>query len=116
MALEAGSLVVVPFPFSNLHSAKRRPVLLLTAPDTYGDFIAMAVTSQAGHAHGIALLPADMRAGTLPKASWVRTDKIISLNRALVVKEVGKAAESLRIQAACRLCARLQLPPESLPS
>ena len=46
--LDAGSLVVLPFPFSDLRATKRRPVLLLTAPDGYGDFLAMAVTSQAG--------------------------------------------------------------------
>ena len=43
--LNAGSLVVLPFPFSDLRATKRRPVLLLTAPDGYGDFLAMAVTS-----------------------------------------------------------------------
>lgn len=29
---EAGELVMLPFPFSDLSSAKRRPVLALTAP------------------------------------------------------------------------------------
>ena len=41
--LDAGSLVVLPFPFSDLRATKRRPVVLLTAPDGYGDFLAMAV-------------------------------------------------------------------------
>ena len=43
---EAGELVVVPFPFTDLSSAKRRPVLALTAPDTQGDFIGCPVTSR----------------------------------------------------------------------
>jgi mRNA interferase MazF len=105
--LEAGSLVVLPFPFSDLRAAKRRPVLLLTAPDGYGDFLAMAVTSQAGHPEGIALTQPDMRSGTLPKASWIRTDKVVSLNRALVAKEVGRVSASVRLQAVHRLCTRL---------
>ena len=41
---ERGDLVLIPFPFSDLSAAKKRPVLLLTRPDVYGDFIALAVT------------------------------------------------------------------------
>lgn len=105
--LEAGSLVVLPFPFSDLRTAKRRPVLLLTAPDGYGDFLAMAVTSQAGHPEGIALNQPDLRSGTLPKASWIRTDKVVSLNCAVVAKEIGRVSAALRLQAVRRLCTRL---------
>ncbi len=105
--LDAGSLVVLPFPFSDLRATKRRPVLLLTAPDGYGDFLAMAVTSQAGHPEGIALNQPDMKSGILPKASWIRTDKVVSLNRALVAKEVGRVSATVRLQAVRRLCARL---------
>ena len=75
--LDAGSLVVLPFPFSDLRATKRRPVLLLTTPDRYGDFLAMAVTSQAGHPEGIALNQSDLQTGVLPKASWIRTDKVV---------------------------------------
>ena len=105
--LDAGSLVVLPFPFSDLSSVKRRPVLLLTVPDSLGDFLAMAVTSQAGHPESLALNQPDMRAGTLPKSSWIRTDKVVSLNRALVAKEIGQVSPALRLRAVGRLCARL---------
>ena len=105
--LDAGSLVVLPFPFSDLRATKRRPVLLLTAPDGYGDFLAMAVTSQAGHPEGIALNQSDLQTGVLPKASWIRTDKVVSLNRALVAKEIGKVAAVLRLQVVHRLCTKL---------
>jgi mRNA interferase MazF len=105
--LEAGSLVVLPFPFSDLRATKRRPVLLLTAPDGYGDFLAMAVTSHAGHPEGIALNQPDIQTVTLPKASWIRTDKVVSLNRAVVAKEIGRVSAALRLQAVRRLCTRL---------
>ena len=105
--LNAGSLVVLPFPFSDLRATKRRPVLLLTAPDGYGDFLAMAVTSQAGHPESIALNQSNMQTGVLPKASWIRTDKVVSLNRTLVAKEIGKVDAVLRRQAVHRLCTKL---------
>jgi mRNA interferase MazF len=43
---ERGDLLVVPYPFTDLSAAKRRPVLALTGPDAYGDFIALPVTSR----------------------------------------------------------------------
>ena len=44
---ERGDLLLVPYPFSDLSASKRRPVLALTSPDSYGDFIALQVTSRA---------------------------------------------------------------------
>ena len=41
---DAGDLVLLPFPFFNLTSAKRRPVLMMTAPDAQGAFLACPVT------------------------------------------------------------------------
>ena len=40
---DAGDLVLIPVPFSDLNSAKRRPVLLLTGPDAQGDFMACPI-------------------------------------------------------------------------
>jgi hypothetical protein len=34
---ERGDLLLVPYPFTDLSTAKRRPVLALTKPDAYGD-------------------------------------------------------------------------------
>lgn len=47
--LKRSDIVQIPFSFSDLTHLKRRPVLLLTEPDAFGDFLAVAVTSQAGH-------------------------------------------------------------------
>lgn len=49
---ERGDLVLLPFPFTDLSAAKRRPVLAVTAADSYGDFIALPVTSRPQTEHG----------------------------------------------------------------
>ncbi len=49
MILKRSDIAPIPFPFSDLTRQKRRPVLLLTPPDALGDFLAAAITSQAGH-------------------------------------------------------------------
>ncbi len=70
--LKLSDIVQIPFPFSDLTHQKRRPVLLLTTPDSFGDFLAVAITSQAGHEDAVSLRDDDPVEGKLPKTSWVR--------------------------------------------
>jgi mRNA interferase MazF len=102
---ERGDLVLIPFPFSDMSAAKKRPVLILTRPDTYGDFIALAVTSRPQADHGIALTASDLVQGSLPLASWIRTDRVVTLNAGLVIKAFGRVSESATTAAISRLCA-----------
>jgi mRNA interferase MazF len=96
---ERGDLVLVPYPFTGLSANKRRPVLVLTAPDTYGDFIGLPVTSRPRPEQGVPLVQTDMIQGTLPVASWIRIDRIVTLNNSLVIKKVGRVSEHVVVHA-----------------
>ena len=110
--LERGDLLLVPFPFSDLSATKRRPVLALTGPDSYGDFIALPVTSRPQAEHGVALVAADLVHGKLPAPSWVRTDRVVTLNASLVIKTVGRVADRVVDSAVERFCTHIgYLPP-----
>jgi mRNA interferase MazF len=102
---ERGDLVLIAFPFSDLSAAKRRPVLALTSPDAYGDFIALAVTSRPQGDQGLALDPSKLVQGTLPLASWVRTDRVVTLSASIAVKRFGRVSDDLLGAALTRLCA-----------
>lgn len=104
---ERGNLLLVPFPFSDLSATKRRPVLALTNPDGYGDFIALPVTSRPQAEFGIPLGAADMIRGVLPAVSWIRFDRIVTLNVSLVVKSVGHVSDRVLAEAVQRFCAHI---------
>jgi len=111
--LKRSDVVQIPFPFSDLTHQKRCPVMLLTSPDTFGDFLAVAITSQAGHDDdAIQLQDDDIANGRLPKISWIRATKPFSLNRDSVVVELGtlrpEAFERIHgeicVMLGCRSC------------
>jgi mRNA interferase MazF len=107
---ERGDLLLVPFPFTDLSAAKRRPDLALTALDGFGDFIALPVTSRPQAEHGIPLLTADLVRGSLPTPSWIRTDRIVTLNATLIVKTIGRVSARVVDAAVKQFCAGIGYP------
>lgn len=105
---ERGDLVLLPFPFTDLSAAKRRPVLALTAADSYGDFIALPVTSRPQTEHGLPLAMADMLTGTLPAESWIRINRIVTLHTGLVVKTIGRVSDQAVTAAIESFCAYIR--------
>ncbi|MGQ0594257.1 MAG: type II toxin-antitoxin system PemK/MazF family toxin [Gammaproteobacteria bacterium] len=107
MMFNPGDVVVIPYPFTDQTRTKLRPVLVITAPDGQGDFIALAITSKGYHASAVALTQPDMQGGKLPKPSWVRTDKVFTLNNSLMVKTVGRVTAEFLRQALSALCGKI---------
>lgn len=89
MSCKPGDIVGIPFPFSDLKTKKRRPVLVLTPPDRYGDFICIAVTSVPAVECAVELDENSMRSGILPRKSWARYDKIFTLSQSAIVRRFG---------------------------
>jgi mRNA interferase MazF len=103
---ERGDLLLVPYPFSDLSATKRRPVLVLTTPDRYGDFIALPVTSRQQTEHGLPLAASDLASG----CELDTHDRIVTLNISLVVKTVGRISERAVAAAVERFCAHIGFP------
>jgi mRNA interferase MazF len=104
---ERGDLLLVPFPFSDLSASKRRPVLALTAADSDGDFVALPVTSRSQVEHALPIAAKDLVSGTLPAPSFIRTNRIVTLNASLVVKNIGRISEQLVAIAVERFCSHI---------
>jgi mRNA interferase MazF len=104
MTCKPGDVVGLPFPFSDLTSQKRRPVLVLTQADYRGDFIGLAVTSVLTEDNVVSIETADMRDGFLPKKSWIRYDKIFTLSTSTLVRRYGSINEDVYLDVINGLC------------
>lgn len=89
MGTSAGSVVLVPFPFSDLSHSKRRPAVVL-APAERGDWILCQVTSKSyADARALELTDTDFEHGGLRLISFVRPAKLFTAHESLFVSEVG---------------------------
>jgi mRNA interferase MazF len=85
-------VILVPFPFTDLSSAKRRPALIVS-PDSYNagkDVVIAYITSQINSSFrlGDYKLQKWKEAG-LPKISMIRM-KFATIDKAIIIKTIGK--------------------------
>jgi mRNA interferase MazF len=100
-----GDVVVVPFPFTDLSSAKIRPALVLTVL-TRGDIILCQITSQAaGHPEAVPILLSDFQAGGLPRASFALPHRVVTANEACVLRTVGRLNHEKLSELRDHICA-----------
>lgn len=107
MECKPGEIVLIPFPYSDLSTTKKRPVLALTLPDKNGDFIALAVTSVETPEYAVKLENLALTAGNLPKPSWVRVDKIFTLSTSSIIKVFGTLKSDVFQMVLDGLCRRV---------
>jgi mRNA interferase MazF len=102
---QPSDVVLVPFPFSDLKTVKRRPVLVIQAADHNGDMVCLAITSSSHHDLSVPIDNASLAEGILPKPSWVRYGKVFTLNESITVGRFGTLKPEpfdLVIQHFCR--------------
>jgi mRNA interferase MazF len=84
-----GDVVVLPFPFSDLTEAKRRPALVVAELDG-NDRILCQITSQLFRdRYTISIQETDFEDGSLNKASNVRPNRIFTADSKIILYQVG---------------------------
>lgn len=91
---EQGDILLIPIPFTDLSSQKRRPVIVVSN-DAYnrktGDIVVVAMTSNPSVVdYSFTLTSSDLDEGQLNRPGKVRVDKIYSLSQSIVVKTFGR--------------------------
>jgi len=84
-----GDVVVIPFPFSDLTQAKRRPALVLATPNG-DDVILCQITSQAiRDRYAVPLTDSDFAQGGLHQTSNVRPNRLFTADQAIILYRAG---------------------------
>ena len=89
VTLSPASVVIVPFPFSDLSGTKLRPALVL-AETGYEDWLLCQITSKAyADPTAVRLTDAELSVGTLNMTSYVRPMKLFTTHVDLNIKRVA---------------------------
>ena len=102
-----GNIVIVRFPYTDMRNAKLRPGLLVADVGYAGqlDWMVCQVTTQPlPDSRQIALAPPDLTAGRLHERSWVRPDRMMTMNEGTFGNTVARLtdAKTAEVLAAIR--------------
>ncbi len=92
--LEQGDILLIPIPYTDLSSTKRRPVIVISN-NAYNqktaDIVVVAMTSNPQFVdYSFTINPSDLVKGQLNRPGQVRVDKIYALSQSIVVKTFGR--------------------------
>lgn len=89
-----GEVVVLPFPQTNLQSGKRRPALVVA--DLAGDDLVLCQITRKERADGysIPLVLADFARGRLAVDSFIRSNRLFTIEQSVILYAAGKIKDS----------------------
>jgi mRNA interferase MazF len=89
-----GDVVVIPFPFSDLSQAKRRPALVMANLEG-DDVILCQITSRSVEdIYAIPLLDDDFESGGLQRTSNIRPNRIFFADTRIILYKAGRVKGS----------------------
>jgi mRNA interferase MazF len=103
-----GDIVVLPFPFSDLSEAKRRPALVLV-PLAGNDLILCLITSQVKtDPYTIPLKSNNFESGSLRKDSYIRINRLFTADNQIILYKAGHLKAETLDEVVSRLVVLLQ--------
>ncbi len=91
-------IVLVPFPYSNLSSSKRRPVLIISNNNynkNYSDILVAVITSNLfKDDYSVELKNNDLEVGMLPESSIIKCHKLFTIDQSQVLKRFSIVNEN----------------------
>lgn len=114
--LRRGDIVLATFPFTNLKASKLRPALVVSPGLIGNDVVLVAVSSVISATPEATDLVVesshpDFGATGLTRASVIRAHKIVTIERQIVVRRLGRASAALLLEIDARLGTAIGIHP-----
>ena len=88
-AFTKGDVVIVPFPFSDLSNAKRRPALVVATLTRQNLILCMITSKSSNDQYVTAISNSDFLSGTLDRDSYVKANRVFTANETIIVYKAG---------------------------
>ena len=85
-----GDIVVIPFPFSDLTGAKKRPALVITNLKGEDLILCQITSKKVRDEYAITITEEDFEEGGVKQESNVRPNKIFTADRSIILYKAGK--------------------------
>ncbi|MDD5192538.1 MAG: type II toxin-antitoxin system PemK/MazF family toxin [Candidatus Nanoarchaeia archaeon] len=103
-----GDVIILEFPFSNLIQARRRPSLIIKVPKGE-DIIVCQITGKSYEKSvEISIKKEDFHKGNLKVESYLRLDKIFSVEKSLIKYKIGSLKQEKFNEILDRVCSFLK--------
>jgi mRNA interferase MazF len=95
MIYKQRDIILIPIPFTDLSSKKKRPVIIVSNDDynqNNFDIVVVALTSNLNfkNKYCIGIDSNNLESGKLPQISQIRCDKIYSLSTTIIAKKFDR--------------------------
>jgi mRNA interferase MazF len=108
-SISIGQVILVSFPFSDLSSKKIRPCLIVGLAE-FNDIIVCQLTSRSySSKRAIPLTVNDFASGSLIIDSYVRPDKIATLDKTVIKQVIGTIKQKKLAEIKNTLCVIFEL-------
>lgn len=88
MRYKKGDILLVNFPFTDLISAKKRPVLAIKDENEYGDIVCFQITSKKNQSNLLLIEQKDISKKQLKLISFVKYDKCFTIDSDVIKKKL----------------------------
>jgi mRNA interferase MazF len=110
VAPAVGSVVLVPFPFSDLSHSKKRPAVVIGDPGR-GDWILCQLTSRSwSDDSAVELVTSDFISGGLRLTSYARPGKLFTGHQDIFLSEEGRLTPEALQRITSKVCSLLGNP------
>lgn len=83
-----GDVVIVPFPFSDLSTTKKRPALVIAALSGDDAILCQITSKSIKDSYAISLLNSDFESGTLLQDSNIRPNRLFTADSSLILSSI----------------------------